>query len=196
MNKTLLISATARSGKDLLTKNFIKFFAENGIFAKRYAFADELKRKLDPLFLLNHGISAFTEDVKEKPLIRGMLLAYGKMCRDIDPYFWVKIIRAKIKENEKSHIAIISDHRYPNESLMFEDKVTINITRLNTDGESPPVGEDEKINMPILKQMADYKFYWTDCGDDLNKCEVLARELFNEIFSPRIKDFQEKFPII
>ena len=60
----------ACSGKD----TFFKFAKEhclmNGISCNRFAFADELKKEINDSLKAKLNISAFTEDSKEKELIR------------------------------------------------------------------------------------------------------------------------------
>lgn len=192
-----LISGNARSGKDTATKCFIDNFAKNGILAKRYAFADELKRQLDPLLLLNFGISAFTEDAKEKSLIRDLMISYGKMCRNIDPDYWVKIVAAKIKKEEKPCVAIISDCRYPNEFQFFAPpKKLIHITRLDDNGEPfPPVGPDEKTFNPVLEKNADNRLICKDFHDNLENLAIIGSEWFYEIFGSQLDELRAKYPL-
>lgn len=195
-SKKYLISGTARSGKDTLTQSFIKILSSKGILAKRYAFADELKKQLDPFLRMHLGISAFTEDAEEKSLIRPMLLAWGKICRDTDENYWAKIVAEKIKNEPYPHVAFISDYRYPNEHK-FLDGETIHITRVKENGESfPPIGEDEEKYNPVLLESSSYKFSWKNYSDNLDSCYYKAQEFFDQVFSPeQILQWQNDFPI-
>lgn len=196
MIHTLLLSANARSGKDVLTKCFIQEFANHGINAKRFAFADELKREVNPLTLLNLGINAFTEDSYEKQLIRPLLLSWGKIGRNIDENYWVKKVNAQIKQSEPC-LAIISDCRYPNEAKYFADKTLIHLTRYDDNGgEFPPVGEDEALYIPELKEMADFCLKWNNFHDNLNSCYYNGKRFFNEIFADKIPQWQKDFPLL
>jgi hypothetical protein len=196
VNHTILIAATARSGKDVTTKAFIKLFAQNGINAKRFAFADALKREVNPLTLLNLGINAFTEDSYEKQLIRPLLLAWGKIGRNLDENYWVKKVSAEIKNSEPC-LAIISDCRYPNEANYFAGKTLIHLTRYDDNGnEFPPVGEDEALWIPELKKMADCRISWNNYHDDLDSCYYKSKQFFNEIFADKIPQWQNDFPLL
>ena len=64
------ISGVARSGKDTLANNFVKIFKHLGIKAKRYAFADELKREVKPFLKKHSGLDSFTQDDEVKKMIR------------------------------------------------------------------------------------------------------------------------------
>jgi hypothetical protein len=94
---------TARSGKDYATKLVQKWYPE----AQRIAFADELKRDLEPLITARFGFSAFTEKDEEKTLIRPILVAYGEAMRAKDPNYWIR--RAML--TMKSSMVVISDVR-------------------------------------------------------------------------------------
>lgn len=196
-NFIIFLTSTARSGKDSITQGFIRALEKQGIFAKRYAFADELKKKLDPLLLLNHNISAFTEDSAEKPLIRGMLLAYGQMCRKIDENHWVKTVEKAIKSAEKPHLAIVSDCRYINEFNYFGgEKFLLHITRYDEDNkEYPPIGTDEEINNPILKKEANFPFSWEDCGDNKEILYYKGEQLMTNLFEHKFSEWQTIFPL-
>lgn len=191
------ISGNARVGKDSITQGFIRALKKQGILAKRYAFADELKKKLDPFLLLNHGISAFTEDPAEKPLIRPMLLSYGQMCRKIDENYWVKTVEQKIKSAEKPHLAIVSDCRYYNEFNYFGgEKYLLHVTRHDEQGnEYPPVGTDEEINNPILKNASNFAFSWENCGDNKEILYYKGEQLINDLFQHKFPEWQTIFPL-
>lgn len=194
---SVLISGTARSGKDFLTQSFIKQFAANGILARRYAFADELKRQLDPLLLLNLDISAFTEQAEEKKLIRPILLAWGQICRNIDPDHWVKGVAKKIKDFYKPHIAIISDVRYLNEFEYFSgEKKLLHVTRLDDNGNPfPPVGVDEEKNDPILIAAAEKRIICEDFHENSEKLAIIGKQFFYEVFGDQLEDLRAKYPI-
>lgn len=199
-NYTILLSATGRSGKDSICQGFIKSLASHGILAKRYAFADELKKQLDPLLLLNHGISCFTEDPVEKPLIRNLMITYGKMCREIDEDFWVKIVQKKVAAEEKPHIAIISDCRYPSEAEFFKEQsrenFLLHITRYDENGKPfPPIGPDEEKYDPELKELADFRFSWENCGDNKNILYYNAEQLMNNLFEHLIPEWKKNYPV-
>ena len=194
-SKIYLVGGVARSGKDTVIKAFLQRFADLGIYAKRYAFADELKKQLDPFLRMHLGISAFTEEQKEKELIRPILLAWGKICRDTDENYWAKIVAEKIRNEPFPHIACISDFRYPNEAK-FLGGTTIHLTRTVRGIALPPTGEDEIKNNPIIMENANFRFAWKNYENDLDSCYYKASEFFDRVFSPeQISQWQNDFPI-
>lgn len=194
------ITATKRSGKDSLCKAMIDAFADKGILAKRYAFADELKKELNPLFLLNSGISAFTEDPVEKELVRPTLIAYGTgFWRKKDPYHWLKKVESAIQNDKTPHIAIITDVRFPEDEGKWakNNGFLIHLKRFNDDGlYCPPAGEDEAKNDPILEKISNYKHEWPTFGEDnLIQCYYHARHIIEDNFADKISQWQNDFPI-
>lgn len=182
------ISGKARTGKNTLSQGFINQYEKMGLRAKNYAFADELKKELDPLFLLNAGVSAFTEDPIEKELVRKVLISYGTgYWRNKDPDHWVKKLAAQLKKDEgEVDVALISDTRFPNEIEQIKKlggKI-IYLIRTDDDGkEFPPAGIDEEINDPLLRKEADFIFSWENYKDNLEKCYYTASNWLEEILA-------------
>lgn len=200
MNYIIGITATKRSGKDSLCKGMIDVFADKGILAKRYAFADELKKELNPLFLLNSGVSAFTEDEVEKELVRPTLIAYGTgFWRKKDPYHWLKKVESAIQEDKTPHIAIIPDVRFPEDEAKWvkDNGFLIHLKRFDNVGcYCPPAGEDEAKNDPILEKISDYRHEWETFGvDNLIQCYYHARQIIEDNFADKISQWQNDFPI-
>ncbi len=200
-NFILGLGGKKRVGKNTLANAFIKKFAAKNILAKQYAFADELKRELDPLFLLNAGVSAFTEDPFEKELIRKSLISYGSgYWRVKDPDHWIKRLEQNLNNQSSPHIALITDARFALNEIPWIQKQggkIIHISRFQDNGEEfPPAGEDEAENDPLIKESADYKFSWNNYHDNLSDCYNTAEQFFNEIFAPQdILTWQQDFPI-
>src|SRR5210317_63808 len=98
--KIIGIAGNARSGKDTLGKNFVKILADQGIKAKRYSFAHELKKSVDDFLIREIGISAFTEDEQEKKTIRPFLVFWGTdMMRKINNNIWVEKMEPSLYDN-------------------------------------------------------------------------------------------------
>lgn len=116
MSKSIIaIAGNARSGKDTLGDNWVKCLANNGIRAKKYAFADELKRSVDDFLIRELGISAWTKDSKEKDIIRPFLVFWGTdVMRKKNDNCWVERLEASISKDADS-VAIITDLRFTNE---------------------------------------------------------------------------------
>ena len=101
------ISGVARSGKDSLANNFVDIFKKIGIKAKRYAFADELKREVRSFLKKNTGLDSFTQNDDEKKIIRPFLVAYGtSVRRTLNKDCWIQTLESYLKNDE---IAIRSE---------------------------------------------------------------------------------------
>lgn len=194
------IAGKKRTGKNTLGESLIKFLSARNVNVKQYALADELKKELDPLFLLNAGISAFTEDSVDKELVRKTLIAYGTgFWREKDPDHWIKRVEQNINA-AIPHIAIVTDVRFASNEAPWikDDGILLHVDRVNEAGEYfPPAGPDEAYNDPILKEMADHKLLWESYNDNLNECYYKGEQFFNGIFSQeQITTWQKDFPRI
>lgn len=198
----IAICGRKRVGKNTLCNSFLDKFKNLGIYAEQYAFADELKKEINPLFLLNAGVSAFTEDPIEKELIRKTLISYGTgYWRIKDPDHWVKRLSENLSNNPNPHIAIITDCRFASNELPWVKRnggISIHLSRFTENGdEFPPAGEDEEVNDPPLKQMADYKISWDSYNNNLDRCYYESSKFFDQIFDEnQIKTWQKLFPQI
>ena len=78
------ISAVAGAGKDTVFSLMAKEFQDYGYNPLRFAFADRLKKNIDPFLIKHLGIGAFTRIGYEKDIIRPLLVAYGETMRRAD----------------------------------------------------------------------------------------------------------------
>jgi hypothetical protein len=148
-----------------------KYYKLVGVACHRFAFADELKKELDAFLVDNFEISAFTEDEKEKEIIRPLLVSYGMAKREIsNGMYWISKIEPHIKKypSPEKH-AIVTDVRFGNEVDRINKMggVSIHITR---EGNIPP-NEEEAFNDPIVKAKCQAHFVWRnfknfDVGED------------------------------
>lgn len=196
-NFRISIAGNGRVGKNSLTSCFKKLFAAKNILAKEYSFAAQLKRELYPLLLLNFGISAFTEEDKDKKFIRPLLIQYGQMWRQKDENHWIDKVQEQIENDPVPHIVLNNDTRFENErDWAQKNGIVIHLTRYDNSGEPfPPVSEDEKILDPILKKTSNYQFSWDSLGENSPELYYKAEQLFEQIFSPYISTWQQDFPI-
>lgn len=133
-NKPIVIGVGgfARSGKDTFVKIARKILKEQGYNAIRLAFADALKDEIDPFLKKHYGISAWTEDLEEKKLIRPFLVAHGCGKRiQSNGRYWIEKIDYLIGAHHNSHainpnevvdVVFISDCRFPNEVEWVHNK--------------------------------------------------------------------------
>ena len=152
MYNILGITGVARVGKDTLFTCIKEINKSSQFF--RVAFADELKKECDEFLISNTGISAFTEDEAEKKIIRPFLVTYGThVRRKLDKNCWIKKIEP-IVSKDKDKCFVITDVRFPNEAEWIKKMGGI-VIHLSRDG-ILPANDDEKINDPMLKNIADY----------------------------------------
>ena len=87
-NSLIGIAGFARSGKDSLAK----ILSNLSDHCKITSFAYYLKKDIDPFLQSRLNISAFTENPKEKEIIRPLLVCWGtKVIRDkIDKEYWIR----------------------------------------------------------------------------------------------------------
>ena len=179
-----------RSGKDTFCEIAKNFLSQKKVAAARVAFADELKRDLDPLCRHHIGCSAFTEDTTQKDLIRPLLVAYGTdVIRRMDENWWIDRLEKKLPLYFGQQILpIVTDVRYPNEMDWVQKQhngVCVYITRKGIG----PANSEEKKNNSILKKKADYRIMWPTFGEDeaLEKGDKYVRRVMNPIFKKNIK---------
>ncbi len=193
----LAVSGVARCGKNLFASSLIRILNEAGIETKEYSFAKELKKEVNPLTALNLGISAFTEDDKEKAIIRPLLLCWGTdVWRKLDENHWVKKVEDVIKNSTVPHIAVVTDARFENECLWAQrNGFVFHVEKLKDGKVLPPNNKDEEKNDPIVKNLANYRHIWQTFGDDhANLGYYNVRELVNSLFSDKIPAWQKDFP--
>jgi hypothetical protein len=179
--KIIGIAGNARSGKDTLGKNFVKILADQGIKAKRYSFAHELKKSVDDFLIREIGISAFTEDEQEKKIIRPFLVFWGTdMMRKINNNIWVEKIESSLYDN---HVNIITDLRFDNELQWIKDNKGLSVL-IRRDGVDP-ANEYEKVNNDKMEKLVDSNFHMGNFDDD-KLVELIANEVLNSIVNEEI----------
>lgn len=201
IHQIVSVSGRKRSGKNSLANDFIKEFAAKNILARQYAFADELKKELRPLFLLNAGVDSFTEDPVEKELLRRVFISYGTgYWRAKDPDHWIKKLEKTLAENETPHVAILTDTRFYSNELPWVEKnggITIHLSRYDDSGDLYPcAGEDEMANDPILEEKAKFALKWNNFHDNTDSRYYKSKQFFNQIFADKISQWQKDFPLL
>lgn len=118
--RIILISGYARSGKDTLANDILWEFVNQNRQAAITKFANALKAALQ-LALNDVGlghINVFTEDTREKELLRPLLVEFGKYCRAKDKNVFVnktiEDVDALLAQGKEA--VMISDCRYLNEA--------------------------------------------------------------------------------
>lgn len=195
------ISGVARSGKDTLANNFVKIFKHLGIKAKRYAFADELKREVRTFLKKKTGLDSFTQNDDEKKMIRPFLVAYGThIRRALNENCWIDTLSSYLKNNE---IAIISDVRYKNEADWIQKNgFLIHIARLDKENNLiKPANSEELENDPILQAQANLSYVWQTVEESKEKDNPFSLSeyswaIFEQCFdSEEITQWQTTYPL-
>lgn len=110
--KIIGIGGIARSGKDLFTTVAQKILSDKGLKTERFALAYELKNDLKDILKDKTGINVFTEDTKQKNIIRPLLVNYGDLMRKIsEGKYWTSKVETRI-HTLKADVVFITDIRY------------------------------------------------------------------------------------
>ena len=172
-SKIIGISGLARSGKDTLATALVRRIAEWRPDAKvlRFAFANALKGSCAEFVWNTFNIDVFTNDNKQKEIIRPILVGVGSAARLKNPRHWIEIVEKKLAA-ENPAVAIITDVRFAehdNDELAWVKKNGKLIHVERTEGGKPmlPPNPEEKKNNPKLKKAADFRVCWESSSDPI-----------------------------
>ena len=160
------ITGWAQTGKDTFFLLAHEILAKQETKITRGAFADFVKQDLHQLLVKKAGISAFTNDPKEKSLIRPLLVEYGTgLMRKLDPEYWIRRMERTIEVGKQLEAKVfITDLRYENELNWLKEKGG-KLIHISKEG-SKPANSEEKKNDPILLERADVRVKWEHTGKD------------------------------
>lgn len=188
------ITGFARTGKDLYCNIAKNILTMNGLHAKRYAFADELKWEVEPFLRNVCGVDVWTDDIKIKTDIRDFLVWYGTtFWRKREPLRWVSRVEQGIKTDNHIDVALVSDVRYPNEGhwVHANEGWLVHLskyTKTSPDGgrtwekiyqKAPNL--EEETNDPIVKKMSDYQIHWEDMSNS-GQVKINMTDLVNNMY--------------
>jgi hypothetical protein len=180
------ITGVARSGKDTFYSILAKYFENKGFKAGRLAFADDLKKELNPFTIEKFKIDLMKCTNEEKEIIRPLMVSYGKCRRSqTEGKYWTSLLDAKIKNFSKQNIIpIITDVRYIEYKedeyswLKNNNGILIHISRKLDNGNLvPPANIEEKANDNKLKAVADFSVCWETCQDTNFLYELMEKNL-------------------
>jgi hypothetical protein len=207
--RVLGITGVARAGKDTFATILIAKLEAQGYSVKRIALADALKGDCDEFCKKRLNISAFTQDPKEKLLIRPLLVWYGDAQRQrTNGRYWIDIAQSKIDSSDFDYY-VITDVRYSffekDEVQWVKDEcqgvlchvskwgmynVPVNDTSYKTEWSCvPPANDHEALNDPKMRAAADYRVEWRDVGP-LSPEELKTNRALNE-YVDSFMQFQE-----
>jgi hypothetical protein len=151
------LCGVAGSGKDSFYNFCSEYLFENKPCI-RFAFADALKKDIEKFLIKEFGINPFTENRREKEIIRPLLVGYGMSKRNFCENYWIDKISDEVKENSLNNICFITDVRFHNEVDRIHELggFCIYIKR-NGVG---PANQEEELNDPIVKSKCDFSFEW------------------------------------
>lgn len=159
------ISGVARAGKDTFARLFAQCHDNHGYYCRNIAFADALKREIDPTLQSMYGISAWTQSTAEKVIIRPHLVELGRRRREeSDGTHWIKAIDPQVKYwlGDGDNVTV-TDCRYANEAAWIHSlggKV-IYVERTLPDGTVVgPANVEEALNDPQVRDAADIFVKW------------------------------------
>ena len=172
MAQLIGISGFARSGKDTFYQRSAELLEREGKKSKRYAFADTLKEEVDELLLKYTGISAFTEDNKNKEIIRPLLVTYGtEIRRKLNENCWIEKIQDRVVDSlNNNEYVFITDVRFKNEAewIRINGGLLVNVARAGI----KPANHEEHKQLHLMKRFITHNAFWETYGDDrLDKCD-------------------------
>ena len=175
------IAGFARTGKDSLASILAHLLEGQSHRCKITSFAYYLKKDIDSFLQSRLNISAFTEDPKEKEIIRPLLVCWGtKIIRDkIDSEYWIrKMHNVRVVHRSQGIKTIIPDVRFQNEVEWVHSLggATIYIERENVN----PINQDEEEYTKKLKKMCKFSFYWDNLKDFEYSGPKLVKAFLND----------------
>jgi hypothetical protein len=178
--KIIGISGNARCGKDTLCQIIADELSQD---CQRLAFADELKKEVDPLLQSSIGISAFTDDFDEKQIIRPLLVFWGTEFRcKLNQYVWCEKVEEQIVDPNVVYIIPDVRFKYEFQRLRERGAYTIHLEKHGI----PPANEYEARNNPTLRANADMRISWGNLDEE-------ERKLFiQRLFINKIKDYVQQ----
>lgn len=171
------ISGIARSGKDTLARSLKRILeTEDNLEVEIISLANQLKEDLDDLIKKNFGFSAFSENTEEKNLIRPILVSYGESMKEkFGKTVWVEKLMEK---RDPKKFTIVPDVRFDFEAIFFSEKLDAEIIHISLDG-NEYVNEIEKINDPLVQELANIKHNWPVLHpDQIELCDMHASILW------------------
>lgn len=178
------ITGLAGSGKD----TFYSLLSKSIPF-ERFSLADELKIILRQRLFDKYGYDILSCSREQKNLMRDDLVLFAKQKRiDTNGKYWTELLEPKILASESKFICV-TDIRY---NYYFEDEVfwlknrlgglLIDISRYDqkTNEDLAPVNEEESIQYPLTKRVADYFIKWPEVSD-VNMLDIFIKQAISDL---------------
>ena len=124
--KVIILSGKAGSGKSYNADILKKHIEGLGKSCKIYSFATPIKSISHPIIEESFGSDMLLPENKE--IVRPIYQAVGSVGRDISADYWANKTKAII-ERDNVDFAVIDDGRFKNEIEVFDQPVSIRLTR-------------------------------------------------------------------
>lgn len=186
---SIYLAGNATSGKDTFFKD-LSVILDNKIVCIRHSLADALKIELCVFVKEKLGISVFTENPKEKKIIRPLLVAWGEIRRQQSKgTYWTSLLTEPIKNTlSQGCLSITTDIRYcteysgfPYDELYWAKEQMkgklVFITRHDNGLEIPPPNEQEAKNNVYIKKAADFQLVWPTTLDSEIRQDYIKTQL-------------------
>jgi hypothetical protein len=194
--KIIGISGAARSGKDTFGDLLIEILQDSGIKCVKNSFANELKLEVRDFLQDKLGIDSFTQDDKEKKIIRPMLVTWGtEIRRALDPDVWIKSVE---KNLDLYAVNIITDVRFKNEQDWIKSYggKSVFLSRVLEDGSSiQPANEIERSNNQEVSANSDHLLTWSTIKDHSLLRDVAFETMSNIISTEEISLWKQTYPL-
>lgn len=189
------LSSVARGGKDTFAGLLALHIVSKGHQVSTWAFADELKRELEPIVWAKYGINVWTQKNEEKAIIRDDLVALGRKRREeSNGRYWINQIEPAVKAGLDAGVyQIIKDVRYATHAadeagwIQSLGGKVIHIQRVKADGQIVDYANDEeRANDPKVRAIADVTLTIPTFGQDyLDKLKPYVQDAWNQITANR-----------
>ena len=175
------IAGFARTGKDSLASMIASLLKDQSNKCNIASFAYHIKKDVDLFLKSRLNISAFTEDPKEKEIIRPMLVCWGtEIIRNkIDSKYWIQKMHSTCAVHTlQGAKTIIPDVRFQNEVEWIHSLggTTIYIEREGIN----PINQDEEKYTKKLKNMCKFSFFWDNLEDFERSGPKLVKAFLND----------------
>lgn len=113
--KVIAFSGAARVGKDTFSNCLIKQLNLSipKLVCEKFSFAQGVREELQEFIEKHYNINAWTEDNKEKEIIRPLLIAHGNAKRESsNNQYWINYLCKKLHSKNFVDVAVISDLRF------------------------------------------------------------------------------------
>ena len=175
--KVIILSGKAGSGKSYNAAILKKHIESLGKTCKIYSFATPIKEISHPIIEEAFGSAMLSPENKET--VRPIYQAVGSVGRDISADYWANKTKSII-EKDNVDIAIIDDGRFENEIEVFEQAVSIRLTRGGLENlKNPSDISENALNsypfdfiVPEVKRHIDEIIELFDKRVDINKDEL------------------------